>query len=326
MDVLSQLLAGARARGGDFNRMQLAPPWSLRIADGAALALVTLLRGDAWILTDEGPPVAVGEGEVAVICGSAPYTVSDDPGTSPQLLIHAGGRCEPLVPAGTAHGADRGVRTHGSGADDPDDADLLISGTYQLSTDLSRPLLLALPRVLVVGADQVPAALAQLVQAEISRDEPGQQVVLDRWLDLALIATLRAWFAGPASVSPGWYQAQSDPTVGPALRLLHEQPARPWTVAELARHVGLSRAGLARRFTTLVGEPPMAYLASWRIVLAADRLTTSTDTVESIARSVGYANAFALSVAFKRLRGVSPAGYRQLGRAASAEEAAAAEA
>ncbi|MET0693809.1 MAG: AraC family transcriptional regulator, partial [Propionibacteriaceae bacterium] len=153
----------------------------------------------------------------------------------------------------------------------------------------------------------------ELVASEISRDEPGQQVVLDRWLDLALIMTLRAWFARPESHAPGWYRAQSDPAVGPALRLLHEQPARAWTIADLADAVGMSRAGLARRFTSLVGEPPMGYLAEWRITLAAERLRTSSDTVERIARQVGYANAFALSVAFKRIRGVSPTDYRRSG-------------
>jgi AraC-like DNA-binding protein len=318
MDVLAQLLTGARARGGDFNQMLLDPPWSLRIADGAALALVTMLRGTAWVVTGDGPPARVGPGDVAVVCGTAPYTGADDPATPPQLLIHSGGRCEPLDPVAATAGADQGVRTHGSR---PDAADLVVSGCYQLSADVGRQLLLALPRVLVVDADQVPTALVELVRSEISRDEPGQQVVLDRWLDLALIATLRAWFARPESHPPGWYQAQSDPVVGPALRLLHAGPAEPWTVAELARRVGMSRAGLARRFTTLVGEPPMAYLARWRIALAADRLSTSTDTVESVARAVGYANAFALSVAFKRLRGVSPGAHRHaVGETSAASE------
>jgi transcriptional regulator GlxA family with amidase domain len=104
---------------------------------------------------------------------------------------------------------------------------------------------------------------------------------------------------------------------GLALRLLHEDPGYRWSVAELAERTGVSRACLARRFTALVGEAPMAYLTGWRITLAADRLRTTDDTVESIARRVGYANAFALSVAFKRVRGVNPTTHRRNVRAAS---------
>jgi transcriptional regulator GlxA family with amidase domain len=188
---------------------------------------------------------------------------------------------------------------------------MVVSGTYQLEGDVSRRLLTALPSVLVVPADAVAGHVMSMVLGEIQRDEPGQQSVLDRWLDLALITTLRAWFARPESHAPGWYQAQSDPVVGLALRLLHEDPAYPWSVVELANRTGVSRASLARRFSGLVGEAPMAYLTGWRIALAADRLRETTDTVEAIARRVGYANAFALSVAFKRVRGTSPTAHRR---------------
>jgi transcriptional regulator GlxA family with amidase domain len=131
-----------------------------------------------------------------------------------------------------------------------------------------------------------------------------------------LITTLRAWFARPESHAPGWYQAQGDPVAGLALRLIHENPAHPWSVTELADRVGVSRASLARRFTALVGEAPMTYLTGWRIALAADLLRGTRDTVETIARRVGYANAFALSVAFKRVRGTTPTAHRRATTAA----------
>ncbi len=105
--------------------------------------------------------------------------------------------------------------------------------------------------------------------------------------------------------------APGDPVVGHAVRLLTADPARRWTVAELAHRTAVSRASLARRFTALVGEPPMTYLTRWRIALAAELLRETTDTVDAIARKVGYANAFALSVAFKRLRGLSPTAHRR---------------
>ena len=140
--------------------------------------------------------------------------------------------------------------------------------------------------MLAGGACESP--LIALLAEEIGKDEPGQEAVLDRLLDLLLIAVLRAWFARPEAEAPGWYRAHADPVVGPALRLLHNSPAQPWTVAGLAREIGVSRAALARRFNELVGEPPMAYLTSWRITLAADLLREPGATVGSVAPQVGY--------------------------------------
>jgi AraC-like DNA-binding protein len=98
---------------------------------------------------------------------------------------------------------------------------------------------------------------------------------------------------------------------GPTLALIHDRPAHPWTVDSLARAGGTSRAAFARRFHELVGEPPMAYLTNWRLSLAADLLATSDATIEAVAHQVGYSNAFALSAAFKRVRGISPSRYRR---------------
>ena len=109
----------------------------------------------------------------------------------------------------------------------------------------------------------------------------------------------------------GWYGAQGDLVVGPALRLIHDDPAHPWTIAELAARVGISRAALARRFTDRVGEPPMTYLTAWRLALAADRLLEPRATIETVARDVGYSSGFALSAAFKRERGISPREHRE---------------
>ena len=149
-----------------------------------------------------------------------------------------------------------------------------------------------------------------LMADEIVKDDPGQEAVLDRLLDLLLIAVLRGWFSRPDAAAPGWYSAYGDPVVGQALRLLHHNPARSWTVAELARETGVSRAALARRFHELVGEPPMTFLTGWRIALAADLLRQPGSTIASVAHQVGYGTPFALSAAFKRVRGMSPRQYR----------------
>jgi AraC-like DNA-binding protein len=308
MDVLDDLLACTRARGGAFNLTILDRPWGLDIRDQAQLSLATLVRGCGWIMRGEHNPVRLQERDVAIVAGPEPYVVADEPHTAPQMRIHPGGICEALPGAPVDYSARLGVRTYGAR---PEGEVLSVSGTYQLQGDVSRRLLTALPPVLVVPAGDVAGHVMDMVLDEIQRDQPGQQSVLDRWLDLALIITLRAWFARPESHVPGWYQAQSDPVAGLALRLLHDDPAHRWSVAELADRTGVSRASLARRFTALVGEAPMAYLTGWRITLAADLLRQTDHTVEAIAHQVGYANAFALSVAFKRIRGHSPTAHRR---------------
>ena len=122
----------------------------------------------------------------------------------------------------------------------------------------------------------------------------------------------------PPGAAPGWYRAHGDPVVGPALRLLHHEPARPWSVESLARETGVSRAALARRFAELVGEPPMSFLTGWRLALAADLLRDPDATLAAVARQVGYGSPYALSTAFKRVRGVSPREHRAVAAARSA--------
>jgi AraC-like DNA-binding protein len=150
-----------------------------------------------------------------------------------------------------------------------------------------------------------------LLADEIGKDEVGQEAVLDRLLDLLVVAALRAWFARPAAHAPAWYRAHTDPIAGCALRLLHNNPAHPWTVASLAREVGVSRAALARRFSELVGQPPMTFLTEWRLTLAADLLLEPDATVGAVARRVGYTSPFTFSTAFKRRYGVSPQAHRR---------------
>ncbi len=305
MDALAGLLDGPRARGAFLLRTVLDPPWSLRIADRAPLSVVALVRGDGWVLPDVGDPVRLRAGDVAVMRGPDPYTLADDPKTPVQAVVHPGEVSTTPDGAALCEVWNLGVRTWG---DNPDGQVMLLSGTYQLDGEVSRRLLSVLPPLLVVPRSDLP--LVPLLAAEVAKDEPGQEAVLDRLLDLLLISVLRGWFCRPEADTPGWYRAHGDPVVGRALRLLHGDPARQWTVASLAGATGVSRAVLARRFTELVGEPPMAYLTDWRLTLAADLLREPSATLASVARQVGYSTPFALSTAFKRVRGVSPAQYR----------------
>lgn len=304
---MAGLLDGPRARGAFLLRALMAPPWSVRIQDEAPLSLVAMVSGEAWVLTADGR-IPLGPGDILVAKGPDHYTVADDPGTAPQVVIHPGQLCTTADGQEVATMSDLGVRTWGN---DPDGPTEMLIGTYQLSGEVSRRLLTALPSMLVLGDDDWDSRLLPVVRSEIDRDLPGQEVVLDRLLDLLLIAVLRAWLDRPDAGAPGWYAAQSDPIVGKALRLMYDDPARQWTVASLAMAVGVSRAALARRFQDLVGEPPMAYLTNWRLTLAADLLREPDSTIGAVARQVGYGSAFALSAAFKRVRGLSPQEHRR---------------
>ncbi|WP_369375032.1 AraC family transcriptional regulator [Streptomyces sp. cg36] len=307
MDALAGLLDGPRARGACLLRMVMEPPWAVRIEDRAPICLMSLTRGEAWIVPDTGEAVLARPGDVVVARGPGPYTVAHAPDAAPNALIGPGGVCTTLYGEPLAQTMELGVRTWGNA---PDGSATMLVGTYLMEGEVSGRLLGALPPLLVLGAHEWNRSLLPLLDEEISKDEPGQSVVLDRLLDLLLIAVLRAWFNRPGAGAPAWYRAMGDPVVGPALRLLQNEPAHPWTVAALAARCGVSRAGLARRFAELVGEPPMAYLTGWRLALAADLLREGEATVEAIARRVGYGGAFALSAAFKRVRGISPQEHR----------------
>ncbi|MYR65955.1 MULTISPECIES: AraC family transcriptional regulator [unclassified Streptomyces] len=302
MDVFDELLRGVRGRGAVFGRSVLWPPWSLRFTDGAYLTLCLPLRGAGWIVPETGEARHVALGEAAIVRGPAPFSFTDDP----------------------AHGtgAERatGVREVRWGEDTPDPVDLdgeldcstvLLAATYDVRAQVPQRLLRALPPVLVVPDEDDCSPLRDYLEAQIGGSRPGQQIVLDRLLDWLLVCTLRDWFDRPEAEPPGWYGALGDAVAGPALRAIHEDPAHPWTTAELAGRAGVSRTTLAKRFTELVGDGPVAYLTEWRMTLAADLLTRPELTVAAVARRVGYADAFGFSAAFKRLRGESPTAYRQ---------------
>jgi AraC-like DNA-binding protein len=307
MDAVAALLDGPRARDAFLIRLSMDPPWCVRIEDEAPLCVTAVVRGEAWVIPDDGEPVVVRPGDVAVMRGPDPYTVADRPGTPPTAIILPGQRC--VTPDGVSleERMSLGVRRWGN-ADDGEA--VMVTGTYQLEGEVSRRLLRALPPLLVLTEDEWGSPVVPLLADEIVKDEPGQEAVLDRLLDLLVISVLRAWFSRPEAQPPDWYRAYGDPEVGRALRLLHHNPAHPWTVAELARETGMSRAALARRFHALVGEPPMSFLTSWRIALAADLLLEPGATIGSVAEEVGYSSPFALSTAFKRVRGVSPQQHR----------------
>ncbi len=306
VDAIAGLLDGPRAREAFLLCSLLEPPWSMRIEDQAPLTVMAVSRGSAVVIGDGGDGVErLGPGDVAIARGPDPYTLADDVDTPVQAVIGPGQVCSRPDGSPLIDMHDLGVRTWGNS---PEGETVMLVGTYNLEGEVSRRLLRTLPPLIVLRSDEWDCPVIPLLADEVVKDDPGQEAVLDRLLDLLLIAALRAWFA--RSDAPGWYRAYGDPAVGHALRLIHHDPATPWTVASLAHEAGVSRAALARRFHELVGEPPMTFLTSWRIALAADLLLEPGATIGSVAHQVGYGSPYALSSAFKRLRGVSPQQHR----------------
>jgi AraC-like DNA-binding protein len=292
---------GPRARDAFLLQVVMSPPWSVHVADEAPLTVVAVLDGGACATTATGVH-ALARGDVLLVRDTAPYVLADDPATTTGAVVGPGQRCAGPDGHDLSERWDAGVRSWGN---DPSGPDRLLVGTYAGRGHVGRLLLEALPAALVVrGPDP---ALLGLLAREVTVEAPAQPLVLDRLLDLLLLASLRAWEAGEAGVG----HVVLDPVVREALRLLRSAPEAPWTLDVLARRTGSSRSALTQRFAAATGTSPMAYLTDWRLALAADLLADPRLTLAAVAGRVGYASPFSLSAAFKRRYGVSPARYRQ---------------
>ncbi len=234
--------------------------------------------------------------------GPEPYVVADGPTTAPDVAILPGQVC---VGPGGEHldqAMSVGVSTWGNRLDGET---TMLVGTYASDGEIGRRLVEALPRLRVLPAGDLGSPLTGLLAAELSTARVGRRAALDRLVDLLVIEVVRAW-AQDDETSPSWLTGGADPCVGAALQLIQDSCAEPWTVASLARAVGLSRAAFARRFTEAVGRAPIAYLTDWRMTVAADLLHEPGATVSTVATRVGYPSPFTFSAAYKRHFGASP--------------------
>jgi AraC-like DNA-binding protein len=197
------------------------------------------------------------------------------------------------------------------------DATVMLCGGYLWDRSRAHPLLSSLPEVIHLPArmGRHPGlhAVVGLLGDELEQSRPGGDAMRYALLDLLLLHILRAWFEQQSGDgdAPGWAAALRDPGVAAALRAVHSDPGRQWTVEELAGQAELSRAAFARRFAGLVGRPPLAYLTWWRMTLAARHLRDSDAPLAAVARKVGYTSEFAFAHAFKREYGSAPGAFRR---------------
>jgi AraC-like DNA-binding protein len=298
MDPFSDMLGGIRAERAAVNRAALEPAWKIRFGDGAPLTMLTIVSGRGRLVLHDGTEHPVASGDTAIVRGPEPFHLADADaaldGVGRTYLISCFDREADCEPKQDANGSTT-----------------LVVGAYRDLRPRHERLLRALPPVLLLheAVDDV-LWLRALDEALAYRARPGGQALVDRVLDWGLICTLSCWFDEQGPQAPKWYLGALDPVVGPALEAIHRRPRERWNVGGLAAAAGVSRAHFAKRFTEVMGQPPLAYLTEWRMCLAEDLLTDPDRTVAAVAKEVGYADPFAFSTAFKRLHGMSPKDFR----------------
>ena len=320
-DVLSEVLSAVRLTGSVFFDVTAAAPWvaeappSAEIVDSVmpgsqhAIEYHVVTRGSCWItLVDGAPfePVQLREGDIAVVPHGEPHAVSSAPGmrAEPNLDLHRRSNDDSDLPFKLKTGNDGASDAH------------LICGFFACDVRPFNPLLDALPRFMRIGrgtasaTDSLLEQFIRLASAEIHDKRAGAQSVLNKLSELLFIEAIRSHMNALPSENIGWLSALRDPLVSRAIALLHTQPARSWTLDELAVESGASRSGLASRFTHLTGYPPIQYLTRWRMQLAAKRLNERGAKIAAVAQEVGYDSEAAFSRAFKKFSGKSPSEWR----------------
>jgi AraC-like DNA-binding protein len=308
VDVLTDMLQRSRARGAAFSHSTARGEWGVRFPSAGQLAIHGILSGEAFAWTDRPDGARrVLPGDVVLIRGPSQHHMGHAPAAD---LVPFEGHPTSAPPSG---GALR--MSFGSEEGDPTS---FFCGAYRFEGDLCAGLLAGLPALTVVrprAGDSLRATL-DVFAGELLRQGPGQQALLDSLLGVILVQALREQLASDLDAAPAWFRGMADPAIGSALRAIHADPRREWTVAALAAEASLSRATFARRFTQLLGLAPLAYVTDWRMALAREQLHTGDAGLAAIARSLGYRSEFSFAAAFKRHHGVAPGRWRATARSA----------
>lgn len=310
MDVLSDVIAVMRTGQPRSARVAWHAPWAQRFASVPGSAgFQVILQGPCWLIPPATDPVPLAAGDVVFLPHGRGHALADNPSTP--LAAPA---CDPNDPQFLQRYA---AATVGEPVGTNGPTTVTLCGAYQLDPARAHPLLHDLPELIHLpahlGRHPELRATVDLLAAELERPRLGTDAIVPALLDTLLLYILRTWFdEQPArGATTGWAAALNDPAITAALQAMHRDPARPWTVVTLASEAGLSRAPFARRFTALVGKPPLSYLTWWRMTTAARLLRESDAPLSAIAHKVGYMSEFAFASAFKRQYGAAPGRYRR---------------
>jgi AraC-like DNA-binding protein len=263
-----------------------------------------VLHGRCWLipkLSTGCEPVRLVEGDVIFLRSGPEQVLTDEPGS-------------PIRPANTRRfHEDELIGSLDLGGDG--ELTSLLCGNYHLDRSRPHPLVSQLPELihLRTGGGRHPqlTSAVELLRTELDGPRIGSSGIVPALIDSLLLYILRAWMDESPTRTVGWATALKDPAIAPALAAMHADPANSWTVESLAARAGLSRAAFAKKFHTMVGEPPLTYLTRWRMTTAARLLRESDAPLASVAARTGYGSEFAFAKAFKREYGQAPGGYRR---------------
>ncbi|MEU2673289.1 AraC family transcriptional regulator [Streptomyces sp. NPDC007164] len=312
MDILTEALASMRTGHPASVRTNGRAPWGVRLPPVAGAGFHVVLYGTCWLvpLNDTPPhlkPIPLSPGDVIFLRSGRGHILADHPST-PAVEATAE-QIQQGSPIGSLTLGGRGPETS------------LLCGDYRLDQSRPHPLVRHLPEVIHLptrhGRHPELSAAVQLLGSELENPRIGSDGIVPSLIDSLLLYILRAWLDDqPTTAARGWAAALGDSAVAPALSAIHDDPSLQWTVESLAERAGLSRAAFARRFASLVGEPPMAYLTRWRMTTAARLLRESNASLTTVAARTGYGSEFSFAKAFKREYGLAPGGYRRQTKAA----------
>lgn len=301
VDPLADVLNIARVDGAIMAQVRATEPWGVKLAPITGAAFHVITSGVCWLRVGDTQPIKLLPGDVVLLPAGAEHILSSTPRGQARAFDRVA-KERFISPSGDLDLGGTGIETR------------FLCASYAYDHDVVQPLMTLLPDVLHLSAGE-PAhgpieSTVRLLTHEVRGSDPGSRAIVNRLIDVLLVQVLRVWLSEHTDGLPSWLHALRDSEVAMALAALHAHPERQWTVATLAAEVGVSRATLARRFPEHVGETPLAYLTRWRMDLAAQRLRRTNDTVDSVARAVGYSSEFAFSRAFSKARGASPGRYR----------------
>jgi AraC-like DNA-binding protein len=308
MDALSEVLGHVRLKDTSWACLLATSPWgvSLREAKGCVRFLY-VVRGGCWLSIDEAsqPRTALSAGDLAVMPQGHGYTIRDQPRSSTIRFDELARRATSATTGVTHH-----LKVGGAGAEAN-----IVHGAFMIDDPFETPMLATLPpmfRITPDAGEAVPSFLQnlQFIARELDSDRPGSQLVLTRMADVIFVQVLRAYMESLPEGSEGFLGALRDKSMAAALGLMHQRPEDPWTVALLAKQVGLSRSGFAARFAERVGEPPLAYLTRLRMQRASMLLRDGA-TLARASQRTGYASEASFSHAFRQWAGISPGAYRR---------------